>query len=270
MIILHAGLEDGQILLWGESPAPALSPSAPRGRKPKVPRPRPFPFDPGADPLAAAVADSLPGTTRRSLHAEERFLWLPTVERPSRAVQRPRRRAAGAGRDGGPGAVERRRPAPRPGAGHRPALRLRRPGDAGPRRRSSAPRSPSGPGPCASPAPWSPANSSSPTCGRRGGRGKRAGGRCSRGPTRSARARLARAMPPACRALSADGAAPPQQPAAGLLDAFLDTMVDALVRLAAAGRPARPSPPGAAARPPRPSPACTTSGCTPCAAPTAS
>ena len=37
------------------------------------------------------------------------------------------------GGDGGPGAVGRRRPAPRPGASHRPALRLCRPGDAGPR-----------------------------------------------------------------------------------------------------------------------------------------
>ena len=83
MIVLHAGLEDGQLLLWGESPPPALPPTVPRGRKPKVPRPRPFPFDPGAAPLAAAVADLLPGTTRRSLHAEVRFLWLPTVgDRP--------------------------------------------------------------------------------------------------------------------------------------------------------------------------------------------
>ena len=77
------GLEDGQLLLWGESPPPALTPTAPRGRKPKVPRPRPFPFDPGADPLTAAVADTLPPATRRSLRAEERFLWLPTVtDRP--------------------------------------------------------------------------------------------------------------------------------------------------------------------------------------------
>jgi SNF2 family DNA or RNA helicase len=79
MIILHAGLEDGQLLLWGEAPAADLPP-APRGRKPKVAQPGPFPFDPGAARLTAAVADTVPGTSRHALPYEQRYLWLPTVE----------------------------------------------------------------------------------------------------------------------------------------------------------------------------------------------
>ena len=51
--------------------------------------------------------------------------------------------------------------------------------------------------------------------------------------------KLAQAMPPACRALGADAATPPEQPAAVVLGAFLDTMVDALVRSSTAG-PAAP------------------------------
>ncbi len=43
---------------------------------------------------------------------------------------------------------------------------------------------------------------------------------------------LAQAMPAACRAIGRDDAMPPDQPAAALLGAFLETMVDALVRAA--------------------------------------
>ncbi len=112
MIILHAGLEDGRVLLWGETPPAAPAKSAPRGRKPKSPQPRPFPFDPGAQPLADAVADALPQTAKSPPAAEQRFLWLPSVQDRPVASSAPRRRAAGAGRGRSAGAVARDCPAP--------------------------------------------------------------------------------------------------------------------------------------------------------------
>ncbi len=234
MIILHAGLEDGQLLLWGESPAPALSPTAPRGRKPKVPRPRPFPFDPGADALAAAVADTLPGTPRRSLRAEERFLWLPTV------TDRPVPSSALVAELPEPGATAALAP-------WSAAVLPLAPAQAIDLLSACADRETLAPGAIVGPtlAFWARAL-------------RFAGALVAReqfvpdvrqteqvwqarwrpvlaGPDAQRQSQLARTMPPACRALSADGAVPPQQPPAGLLETFLDTMVDALVRLAAAG-----------------------------------
>lgn len=80
MIILHAGLEDGHLLLWGEGAADEQTPTAPRRRQPNVPRPRSFPFDPGSERLAAAIADALPDTGKPPLGSEQRFLWLPTIK----------------------------------------------------------------------------------------------------------------------------------------------------------------------------------------------
>jgi SNF2 family DNA or RNA helicase len=74
MIILHAGFEDGHLLLWGESPA-----ASPR-RKQKGVRPRPSPFDPGAAPLANVLADTLQDESQSPLDAEQLLLWLPTIK----------------------------------------------------------------------------------------------------------------------------------------------------------------------------------------------
>ncbi len=78
MLILHAGLSGRRFLLWGEAP-----PVARRGPKPKAVSPRPFPFDPGAGPLAAALAAVLPDESRRHAGAEQVVAWLPSVgDRP--------------------------------------------------------------------------------------------------------------------------------------------------------------------------------------------
>ena len=135
MILLHAGLEDGRLLLWGESPSAALSRTAARGRKPKVAQPRPFPFDPGAGQLAAAVADALPEISKQSPGTEQRFLWLPTVE------DRPVPSSALIAEPPGPGATAILAPWRTTVLRLDPAQmidlldRLRRPEDAGPRRR---------------------------------------------------------------------------------------------------------------------------------------
>lgn len=77
MIVLHAGMVDCQLLLWGETPAASpghLSKS--RGRKAKAIRLATFPFDPGADQLRAALSEAGVNITAE---AEARVLWLPTV-----------------------------------------------------------------------------------------------------------------------------------------------------------------------------------------------
>jgi SNF2 family DNA or RNA helicase len=81
MIILHAGLADSQLLLWGESP-PAQGVGVAvtrRSRKPQTPALRPSPYDPGAAGLTAAVQEVLPGARVARSGAEQAILWLPTV-----------------------------------------------------------------------------------------------------------------------------------------------------------------------------------------------
>jgi SNF2 family DNA or RNA helicase len=232
MIILHAGLEDGQLLLWGESP-PA-SPSARRGRQAKVPQPKPFPFDPGAGPLAAAIADALPDSARRKLPSDQRFLWLPTVkDRPvpsSALVAEPPEPGATAMLAPWSAAVLRLGPAQTidllgacadretlaAGVLVGPALAfwaraLRFAGALAAREQFVPDVRHAG---SAWQARWRPVLA---------------------GADRQRAGQLARAMPPACRALSAAADTPPALPPATLLDDFLETMVDALVRSPAAG-----------------------------------
>src|SRR5262245_23029973 len=78
MIILHADISDGSLRLWGEKPVEATP--ARRGRKPKVPTPRPLPFDAGANALHAALNEALPSLARHHAQAETAIAWLPTVQ----------------------------------------------------------------------------------------------------------------------------------------------------------------------------------------------
>jgi SNF2 family DNA or RNA helicase len=234
MIILHAGLEDGRLLLWGESPSATRSPAAPRRRKPKVPRPRPFPFDPGADQLAAAIADTLPDTGEPALGVEQRFLWLPTVK--DRPV---------------PSSVLVAEP-PEPGVTAALA-----PWSTAVLRLSSAQtidllcacadREMLAPGLLVGPtlAFWAwalrfagalVAREQFVPDVREAGRAWQARWRpVLAGSDAQRHSQMARAMPPACRALSANAAAAPEQPPAVFLGTFLETMVDALVRSSVAG-----------------------------------
>jgi superfamily II DNA or RNA helicase len=235
MLILHAGLEDGQLLLWGESPPSAPFPAAPRGRRPHVAQPRPFPFDPGADPLAAAVAGALPGTTARSLRTEQRFLWLPTVK------DRPAPSSALVAEPPGPGAAAL---APWVATvvrlGPIQAIELL---SACADRETLAPGVVVGPtlafwaralrfaGALAAREQFVPDVRQAERAWQARWRPVLAGADVQR------HSQLARAMPPACRALSGDRTTPPQRPAAELLANFLETTVDALVRLATTAAP---------------------------------
>jgi SNF2 family DNA or RNA helicase len=78
MIVLHAGLIDGHLMLWGESP-----PAAPgrRGRLSKTPTAQPLPYDGGEARLREAL------TAAGEIHAvaeaapvEAVTAWLPTVD----------------------------------------------------------------------------------------------------------------------------------------------------------------------------------------------
>src|SRR5262249_27930583 len=74
MIVVHGSADEGQLLLWGETPAAV---EARRGRKPKGARP--LPYDAGAESLSAALADALPNVLRGA-DREQVFLWLPTLK----------------------------------------------------------------------------------------------------------------------------------------------------------------------------------------------
>ena len=78
MIILHAGLDAGQLLLWGE--VPGDPPAARPGRKPKADdAPEPYPFDAGGIPLAVSLSGALPGQSIPSGSGTPPVVWVPTV-----------------------------------------------------------------------------------------------------------------------------------------------------------------------------------------------
>jgi SNF2 family DNA or RNA helicase len=85
MLVLHASSEDGQLLLWGETPATAPASSTKRrARKNQTSSSTPVeqfsPFDPGKEPLAAAVREIVPDFRADRATVEPRLAWLPTVK----------------------------------------------------------------------------------------------------------------------------------------------------------------------------------------------
>lgn len=77
MIILHAGRVGKQFFLWGESPAENETPVVRRGRKPKNPILKPYPYDSGVENLSSTL-ELLLGITGRK-KAEKINVWVPTV-----------------------------------------------------------------------------------------------------------------------------------------------------------------------------------------------
>ncbi len=74
MLILHASALDGRLLLWGETPAPAGT----KRRRGKAATAVPSPFDPTAEGLLDALARALPdGTGKRDVAPHT--AWLPTA-----------------------------------------------------------------------------------------------------------------------------------------------------------------------------------------------
>lgn len=77
MIILHAGRVGKQFFLWGESPAENEIESPRRGRKPKNPVLKPYPYDPGFENLFSALELLLGSPGRKE--AEKINIWMPTI-----------------------------------------------------------------------------------------------------------------------------------------------------------------------------------------------
>jgi len=77
MIILHAGRIGKQFFLWCESPAESETPVVRRGRKPKNPIVKPYPYDSGVENLSSALELLLGSTGRKK--AEKINVWIPTI-----------------------------------------------------------------------------------------------------------------------------------------------------------------------------------------------
>lgn len=77
MIILHAGRVGKQFFLWGESPAEKEVPVVRRGRKPKNPIVKPYPYDSGFESLSSALGLLLGSTGRKE--TENIKVWIPTI-----------------------------------------------------------------------------------------------------------------------------------------------------------------------------------------------
>jgi SNF2 family DNA or RNA helicase len=231
MIVLHAGAENGQFYLWGETPAEL--PPARLGRPPRTTEPLPYPFDTGPAGLARAFMEGLPGQPIPGGGGAPPLLWLPTVKgRPIpssgliadvpaigevalapwliTALPLPvplvidllcaciGKDALAAGILVGPTLAYWTRALRFAGA-----LVAREQLVPGVRRDGTAWR-----------ASWQPVVT---------------------GPDGQRLARLVKSMPQACRALSRTAANPPDRPAAELVNAFLARVTDVLVRHAVAG-----------------------------------
>jgi len=82
MIILHAGIRRGRLLLWGEQPAEAAAAPARRRGRPatKARRVSPLPYAAGADALSAVLAAATLDSAVNEAPTEAAVVWLPTVE----------------------------------------------------------------------------------------------------------------------------------------------------------------------------------------------
>jgi len=79
MIILHTGSLNGQLLLWceksvnGDSIIPAK-----RGRKPRIPKPKPYPYSGDVDDIIKALRETSITIKPEKKHIRKICAWLPT------------------------------------------------------------------------------------------------------------------------------------------------------------------------------------------------
>jgi SNF2 family DNA or RNA helicase len=73
MLILHAGFARDRLMIWGERPIDSEP-----ARNRKRPTRNRFPFDPGGKGLLAALGEAVPGLGKPPA-ADEATLWLPTI-----------------------------------------------------------------------------------------------------------------------------------------------------------------------------------------------
>ena len=79
MIILHASWFEQKLHLWAEmTPETPYIPHQRRGRKPKIPRPKPFPYDAGAKELQDSLSSFGSGIIRVKRRVTTTCAWLPS------------------------------------------------------------------------------------------------------------------------------------------------------------------------------------------------
>ncbi|MEN6548608.1 MAG: DEAD/DEAH box helicase, partial [Armatimonadia bacterium] len=79
-IILHAGYLAGELVLWGEKPVePGGVVLARRGRQPRVPKPLPSPYDAGASAVSEALQEAAGLKLGPAQAGVPTVVWLPTV-----------------------------------------------------------------------------------------------------------------------------------------------------------------------------------------------
>jgi len=81
MIILHAGIRNRRLVLWGEKPAEPDALSAKRRGRPRASAQQTttLPFDAGIEVLKASLAEALTDVPVRQASSETLGIWLPTV-----------------------------------------------------------------------------------------------------------------------------------------------------------------------------------------------
>ncbi len=80
MIVLHAGVDDNHLLLWGEKPLEGESgASGHPGRKPSVPGADRLPYDAGGNGLSAALLQAGVSFKADKKRLKAGIVWLPTV-----------------------------------------------------------------------------------------------------------------------------------------------------------------------------------------------
>jgi SNF2 family DNA or RNA helicase len=78
MLLLHAALQDRSLFLWGErAPEGETASSGKRGRPAKVPKIQPFPYDARGETLIQAVRQVAPGVGITQKETREIPIWLP-------------------------------------------------------------------------------------------------------------------------------------------------------------------------------------------------
>ncbi|RPJ41281.1 MAG: ATP-dependent helicase, partial [Deltaproteobacteria bacterium] len=84
MIVLHAGVVEGQMTLWGEAPAdPQFAPDRPprrkQNKKGKIIPPEVFPYDAGGKGLQTALLETGVGFPVKKKSFAKMIAWLPTA-----------------------------------------------------------------------------------------------------------------------------------------------------------------------------------------------
>jgi len=250
MIILHAGFLENRLWLWGETAVePESRPQGQRKRKSKGSSSTPLPYDAGAERLWRALQDIGINGPAAKFDADQIVAWLPTIKQrpiassplitnspdsPEHAPPAPWRitvlplpeeiglevLSAGIGKEVlAPGVIV--------GKDVQFWMTAMRFAGALVARQQFLPGLQEVGGVYY--ARWQPIMS---------------------GADAGLPAKLAQAMPPVCRALTRDATSPPTAPASEVLSAFINTMVDRLVRFTSAAPPEAVKP--RRGRPPKP------------------